>query len=473
MSTLFFEGFNISNNNRDIYLDPKYWTKSLGTVPYTQSLSGLFSTVISSNTPNTPADIYTNTFGYINISGAKNFTNPPEYQTYIQLSGVSGIDTSSGIYIAFRVLGLNYNDPITTPPPHAQKVISFNNGDVEYLTIEAIKVTGESSYAPNWSSSFSNGTGIALRVVQNSNNKALYDMRIPGISDYDIRNPASSFFVTGNPNLYSFGISTNSTYTRFVHLELYIKNTGLELRIEGLETKDTYSGNTGLVTIDSGIIDNIKFYNRNISQNMLEYFLPGNQPTANMFWGESAGTISYDDICIIKEDDAAPNYWLGETCRIIPLIFSDNNPFGAFFSQILRDWTSEGFSPPLVSRDGDNNYIYASDSGNIYSIRPTRTDTNPSYMQKDIGGIRIFNEARKVFLNSSFINVYATGAGTENSDFYEIGDQYSLSNTNYNIYNSFVMTNPVTNDVWTSGDIFGTRFDSTFTPSGIFGVKKL
>lgn len=485
MSTLFFEGFNISNVNRDIYLDPKYWTKSLDPAPFTQSNSGIQSTFLSSQSVEPPTLSSLNTYGYISISGAKNFTNPPQFQTHIQLSGISGINTSSGIYISFRVLGLNHNVVTTTSFPHAQKIISFDNGDTEYLTIEAIQVTGASAYAPNWNSQYSNNTGLALRVVQNSNNKVLYDLRIPGISDYDIVNPANSLaFFSESPNLYSFGISrsTAQTQSRFVHFEFYIKNTGLELRVEGVETKDTYSGSVGLMPIDSGNIDNIKFYNRNINTNMFEFFLLGNQPTSNIYWGESAGNICYDDICIVSEDDTAPNYWVGETCRIVPLIFNaslnetDYGRFGLPVSLRNEGWNvvSPDLNSHLMSRDGDNSFISSSESGNIYSVRPRRPDLTIPYMQKDIGGIRMFNEARKVFLNTSFINVYGTGVGTSSSDFFEIGDKYDLSSTNYDIYSSFAMKNPATNNVWTSGDIFGTYINVySFVSSGIFGVKKL
>jgi len=474
MSTLFFEGFNISNNNRDVYLDPKYWTKSLESFPATRSLSGLLST-ITDQYAGTPLH-YSNTYGYLSISGAKNFTNPPESQTHIQLSGISGINTSSGLYLSFRVLGLNHNDPLTTAFPHAQKIISFSSGDTEYLTIEAIRVTGESSYSPNWNSAYSNNTGIALRIIQNNVNKALYDLRIPGIKDYDIASPVNSLFNPPNTNPYSFGIyATDQSYTRFVHLEFYIKNTGLELRIEGLETKDTYSGNTGLIQIDSGNIDNIKFYNRNINSSMLEYFPPGNPSIINMYWGECAGTISYDDISIVLEDNVSPNYWVGETCRIIPLSYSRNNPFSNI-TVVSENWNIEPISAfqYLNTRDGDNTYIYTSESGKIYSFRPGRTESTSSFISKDIGGVRMFNEARKVFLNASFVNVYGTGTGSEASNYYEIGDRYNLSSTNYAIYSSFAMKNPVTNNPWTSGDIFSTfSAFQDFRPSGIFGFKKL
>ena len=85
----------------------------------------------------------------------------------------------------------------------------------------------------------------------------------------------------------------------------------------------------------------------------------------------------------------------------------------------------------------------------------------------------MFNEARKTFLNTSFINVYATGAGTGINNYYEIGDIHNLTSTNYQMFNSFIMMNPVTNSPWVSGDIFKTSNAGSFGPSGMFGVKKL
>lgn len=480
MSTLFFEGFNIPNNNLDIYLDPKYWSKSLGTAPATSYLIERMNTdktdqiSFGDQTPNLSSD---NTFGYVCMSGAKSFTNPPESPTYLQLSGISGLPTSSGLYIGMRVIGFNYD--VTQAFPYAHKLITFCSGQNETLSIEAVCISGESSYAPDWSSSYSSTSGLGLRIVQGGVNKALYDLRMPTIQDWDIRRPENS-------NDYSFGIvraGVAIAETRFMHLEFYIQNTGLELRIEGIETKDTYTGSSGLISISSGSIDNIKLYNRRINNSMLTYAPNGSRFNINVGRGECGGIIGYDDLSIIIESGSAPNYWVGETCRIIPLQFNNSNipygwPVNNLASRILNTgWIEYPFNYTnniLDIRDADNKYISASDSGSIYSMRPMRQQTIDSYMQKDIGGLRIFNEARKVFLNTSFINVYGTGAGTGVANYYEIGTPYNLTSTNYQIFNSFIMFNPVTNTPWVSGDIFQTYPGyGAFGPSGIFGVKKL
>lgn len=476
MSTLFFEGFNIPNNNLDIYLDPKYWSKSLGTVPETSYLTERYITnktlqqTYGNQIPDLPSD---NTFGYVCLSGAKSFTNPPQSQTYLQLSGISGLPTSSGLYIAMRVIGFNYD--VTQTFPYAQKLITFCSGNNETLSVEAICISGESSYAPDWSSSYSSTSGLGLRIVQGGVNKGLFDLRMPTIQEWDIRRP-------GNSDNYSFGIvrktQNAANETRFMHLEFYIQNTGLELRVEGIETKDTYSGSSGIISISSGLIDNIKLYNRKINNSMLTYSSDGSILNIVQGQGECGGIIGYDDICIVTESGSSPNYWVGETCRIIPLKFNNsNNPYGwsvpYLQSRILNTgWTEYPYdytTDLLDIRDADNKYISASDSGSIYSMRPMRQDTTASYMQKDIGGLRIFNEARKVFLNTSFINVYGTGAGTGIANYYEIGSIYNLTSTNYQIFNSFAMNNPITLNPWTSGDVFR----ASFGPSGIFGVKKL
>lgn len=473
MSTLFFEGFNIPNNNLDIYLDPKYWSKSLTTVPYTAFLKNDTSAQKDYPAASNPST-YFHTFGYLAISGSKSFTNPPETQAYIQLSGVSGLPTSSGLYIGMRVLGLNYNPLISFP--HPQKLITFCSGNNETISIEAVCVTGESSYAPNWSSSWSSQSGLGLRIVQNNTNKALYDLRMPDVSDLDIKIPGST---TGT----SYGVIRRnfSNQTRTLHLEFYIKNTGLELKIEGIETKDSYTGSQGLISINSGIIDNIKLYNRIVTNEMSTTFYNniGNG------YGECGGIIGYDDISIITESGSAPNYWIGETCRIIPLRFHHNLsnvfgwPIGYMQNKVLNTgWNEYAINGDLTNildlRDADDKNISTADSGSIYAMRPSRQQTTDYYMQKDIGGLRMFNEARKLFLNTSFVNVYGTGAGTDTNDYYPIGDIHNLTTTNYQIFNSFIMFNPVNNNPWVSGDIFRTYAGyGAFGPSGIFGVKKL
>lgn len=496
MSTLFFEGFNIINTNREMYLDSKYWSKQFSSDPKILALFNTESTTSSDNFLYQPT-ASSPTYGYIGLSGAKTFTNPPESQTYIQLSGVQGLPTSTGLYIGMRVLGLNY-DP-SKPFPHAQKLISFCSGMNEHFVVEAICVTGESAYGSSWNSDHSLSTGIGLRIVQDNSNIAIYDLRIPDIVDLEIRHPIINTAM--NPDVaeslipnFSFGIVSRSSpfraQTRSLHLEFYIETTGLELKVEGIETKNSYNDSIGVQTIVSGTVDNIKFYNRNVTSDMIAWPQQvGSNQNISYGRGECAGLMCYDDITIVSEDSVSPNYWVGETCRIIPLVFSNYNLYG-WPNQDRRQnlgWTEFPGNPDnpytfpasaLDSRDGDNTIISASTSGNIFSIKPVRTTTltenllfgiNYTFLQKDIGGIRLFNEVRKLYLNSSFVNVYGTNNGETLEDYYEIGDIYNVSNNNYKILSSFSMNNPVSNNPWTSGDIFGPNFG----PQGIFGVKKL
>lgn len=469
MATLFFEGFNISNTDSSPYLDDRYWTRPINP----------FYPPLFYNTATPDSDIaYTSTQGVLGISGYFLNTNPIQSPTPLQLSGIPNLD-SDKLYISFRIKGLSYNDMVNNTFPYTAKLLTLCDADNETLNIEVVKTTGTSIQGGSW---LYPDEGIGLSIKQSGNEIGLFDLRIDGLTRYDMSPPNS--FSSVIPSTKSMQIRTaRNDQTRFIHLEFLLDRTtnNISLRLEGSDifnklTSYPYSNYASGQNI--GTINNLKFYSRGIANN-----------TTTNWWdnNETYGTQTYikiDDLVICNNSGYDPKIWIGPKTRIFHLQNEpDLNPF------IKHDWLppkgqwhEEGGT--LYSRDGDSSFKYSDISGSILSFEITNNRImNPgsysNYIQNGIGGIRLFNDVKKTFLDSDFVNVVATGDPTVVNNYIEVGDKYTVTETNYGIKNSFIINNPFTSMPWTSGTFFKERGEfnnggvvRNYT-SGIFGIKKL
>jgi hypothetical protein len=126
----------------------------------------------------------------------------------------------------------------------------------------------------------------------------------------------------------------------------------------------------------------------------------------------------------------------------------------------------------ITSSDGDNSFISTERSGAIAASRPQLVGDYNSFYLNGIGGIRIYNDVRKTFLDSDFVNVYGTGDRMTSGNYQNIGPIHTVSGAFYDLKNSFIFNNPETNTPWTSGTFFRVENNSVKV-SGYFGVKKL
>ena len=90
MAILFFEGFNIRNDDNTPYLDPRYWSRpledapSLALDPDTNEINSNIPTANSNNV------IFNGTYRSLVLSGYRLDTIPPQTPAPIQLNNVSG-----------------------------------------------------------------------------------------------------------------------------------------------------------------------------------------------------------------------------------------------------------------------------------------------------------------------------------------------------------------------------------------------
>lgn len=480
MATLFFEGFNVKNTDGvSTYLDDRYWTR-----PVDPFYPRLFH---SESAPDN--DIrFSATYGYINISGYFLDTNPVQFTTPLQLSGIPNLN-SDKLYVSFRVKGLSYNDTINNSFPYTSKFLTFCDGNNESLSIETVKITGASIQGGTWESP---QDSIGLSIKQSGNEIGLFDLRVEGLTEYMLK------FYGSNQAMAITKLSANYD-TRFIHLEFLIDkltNT-VSARLEGLDILNRLTSYPYLNYASGqniGSINNLKFYNKGYKT-----FQDNYAGLFTVFGVEKY--MSIDDLVICNNSGYDPKMWVGPKTRIYHLRPDiGRTPFRK------NDWlpaTPAGANQDryiLNSRDGDNSFKYSETSGSIISMplidyRILISGSISNYIENGIGGVRVFNDVRKTFLDSDFINVYGTGDISQSGNYIEIGDKYTVTKTNYGIKNSFVMNDPVTSLPWTSGTFFRPRDlpledcggndgfgnlnlcnmggNNASTTSGVFGLKKL
>lgn len=467
MSTLFFEGFNVLDGSQP-YLDTRYWTRPFVNYPVIAHHNA--SDYIYNLTPDPKDPPYRyGTQANILISGYRLDTNPPEFATPLQLSGISNLN-SDELYIAFRVFNLSHNYIYNNNFPYTTKFLSICSGNNEILNIDVVRTTGQPPQSPSWPN---NTDGLGLSVTQNGDVVGLFDLRISDLVDYTISLDHVDYY--GN-NMYPPGIQTTIFQPdRYIHLEFLINRIAnvLNIKIDGVDIYNGLNLNTD-DQLDANIfsfssIDNIKFYSRGVvgAEPANEIYIAGLQHRG----------IVLDDLIIHNNSGSSPNSWIGPDARIYHM----NNRFGDYGYEtnkqfVKKDWNQGAAIDGLTVRDNDNSYLYSSNSGDIVALQAggsyltDEADYN-EYIKDSIGGVRVFGEVAKTQLNSDFTFVY--GTGLDGSAYVDIDDPITISKTNYQIKNSFLLENPVTQQSWGDSSSFFKPQGYAYATSGYFGIKKL
>lgn len=486
MAILFFEGFNIRNDDNTPYLDPRYWSRPLEDAPSLALDPDTNETNFNIPTANSNNVISNGTYRSLVLSGYRLDTIPPQFATPIQLSNISGL-YSDEVYISFRVAGFGHNYTLSQYP-YTTKFLTLCSGEKELLAFDIVRTTGVSVQGGSEWQYPTQGIGISVKQTGNNNSMTqigLFDFRVGGITNYDIINFSNPFNpnIDYNPTMIVNAVEINSsqgtsTYfnRRFVHLEFFINtlDNRVRMKIDGFDVLNK-AGRQPLPVFASGsrpfgVFDNLKIYNKGVIE------------SAYSDTTLDRGNIIIDDFAICNNSGDSPNTWMGPNTRIFNLsLAATEDP-----DTSLKEWSASAGSTNsrLNSNDGDSSYIFSQTTGQIYSSRlgfdQGGTAFSGFFSESDnIGGIRVFNVVRKTFLDSDFVNVYGTGEGSLNNDFLPIGENYIIDHTNYFIRNSFVFNDPHTNSAWTTGTFFiedPTTYNQGYyavKTSGYFGVKKL
>lgn len=391
--------------------------------------------------------------------------------SYIKLSGFPSISGSKS-YFGVRCLGIetkhqDYHNDIYPLGRFGYKhpFIAFCSGNTTGLILNFVYITGEHLLPLVTDDSANNNIGpkysIGLEVEQNGGVSGIFDLNISDtISNYRITPlycggtfpytaATSSAKIPVNSNYKILTIAntrSSSAYSavisRWTHFEFEMDHsTGrLRTKIEGVdalvENKDTDIDreNWDIEIYISGFkYDNIRFFNRTYHTGMYQCdgsYEPGFGGFSNSYLPWKYGCYYYlgaltllDDITLVDNTGIAPTNYVGYDAKVLPL-----NPgagptslgTNATISDGLLQWQTNASSArrALASLDKDVSTIYASESGLINAIRysnintSVNADPNSSWrvsFNDGIGGVKVYNNARKNFLDSSFINVIRSG----------------------------------------------------------------
>lgn len=392
-----------------------------------------------------------------------------EHPTYLQASGFS--PPSGNIsYLNMRCLGLESKHTGYSDYPYRHTLFSYNSGDTSQLTVNIVKITGTTNLIPingknetlalevqqnnNTLGYFdlnivNNITGYRIASVYNTNNTIL--------------TPAHTLSYYGR---------YTSLISRWTHLEfsidesqeeptLFINAEDINLPVINFNNEVNREDWEIGLPISGFKFNNLRFYNRTYSSSII------NDGTFPIYYiGPNDGGQSYyymfgknwllDDLVLIDSSLPEPSYWLGSTARVSQLapgmsggVFI-NNTVGTVLARLvddairvdgIKDWTTNStltFGNTVLSShrkalsylDSDLNSIEAINSGAIdavaFSSRQLYINVDggnsPIYgfpydnnsiwretLNEAVGGVKIYNSARKKFLDTKFVNVFRSG----------------------------------------------------------------
>jgi hypothetical protein len=396
--------------------------------------------------------------------------------TYIQLSGFPQAQGTK-TYFGARFLGLetkhtDYDsriDSLRFDKPgrfdYRHPLLAFCSGNTTGLLISIIKATGN-----NLQLLENQKMTMGLQVEQNGQILGVFDLNMNDtINQYHLSSVFHNYaggatiddiggkiltlgYIRKAPNMYNYRSDLTFLFSRWNHLEFLINKDGensyIAAKIEGVDVPvididDTNSDKETWpleIPISGFAYNNIRFFNRTYYKDLIPLWLEPNFYVVNhgAYYTRGATTL-IDDITLI-DDVGQPGFWLGPTAKVLPLSpgISTNLDNNGNISDRLLEWTTNSSSQrrALKNFDGDIGVLETTVSGAISAVRfdnhnfgadsfsAWRTQFNDG-----IAGIKIYNNARKNFLDTQFANVFFTGISDNQATYTQL-----LINTDRDIY---------------------------------------
>jgi len=387
-------------------------------------------------------------------------TNNLETPTYLQ---ASGFPSPSGniSYLSMRCLGLESKHSDYSTYPHRHTLFSFNSGSLPCLTVNVVKITGN-----NLSTLNNKKETLALEIQQNDQTVGYFDLNIYGmINRYQI---SSVFDSTTNKILTiadtNKGDGFSAMISRWCHLEFSIDQSVnpplLYLNVEDINIPVVNSNPNILkeswdlsLPISGFNFNNLRFYNRTYSNSVMNGITSSIQ--GEDLWKDSwyymRGRVwLLDDLVLVDNADPPPSYWIGSSAKVMsiypgvsgslvdnygasdgllkwykdPTVRSITKTFnddGSPSNSTYYDYSSHRRA--FLVPDADGNNVTAIISGNIDAIKMSGPnyksniywdafDTDSVWrgsFNDAIGGMKVYNSARKKYLDTKFINVMYSG----------------------------------------------------------------
>jgi hypothetical protein len=385
--------------------------------------------------------------------------------TYLKISGFPDISGSKS-YFGMRCLGIetkhqdywNAVHPLGRFGPK-HPLLAFCSGNTTGLILNIVAISGNHLLPLRTDDPpLNEGRRISmgLEVEQHGASSGIFDLNIGDtISDYRITpiycagSPYDAFstpvYIPTNSDYKLLTIATSprggsvrSVSSRWTHFEFEIdhENGVIKAKIEGVDALventdiDTNREDWNIAINISGFkYDNIRLFNRTYISGIA---CDGHQGYFPKPWSDIGmlntayyyhGAITlYDDITLIDSAGPAPNYYVGYDSKILPLHpgIIGANPYplnqDSNVADGLLQWDTNVSShrKALTSLDKDVSNISTSTSGAVNAVVYSNInlsvdiDTNSLWrttFNDGIGGIKVYNSARKNFLDASYINV--------------------------------------------------------------------
>ena len=377
--------------------------------------------------------------------------------TYLQVSGFSAPQSGQS-FLNARIHGIETKDANFHTSDKAGRfdakhpLVAFCSGNTTGLILNIIKTTGNHLEVIE-----DTKMTIGIEVEQLAGVSGTFDMNISNdLQEYRIRSlfsPGGTFYHGGTvqaSELEDIGgrilmptTNKNATtvpQTRWCHFQFGIIETGtipyIQIKLDNIDllsipVNDSISDKDlweDKISISGFNYDNIRFFNRTYNgsipiaytstSNGINYFDQSQESKSSYYmWG--ANTL-IDDV-ILNDGSGQANTFLGSNAKVIPFTPGVNGSVtdGGIVPDPYREWSTNTTSHrvALKNLDGDTGKISASildkrtaipyASGNIPGILP---EDNWRFQVEDaIGGVKIYTQAKKEFLDSAFIPIIKTG----------------------------------------------------------------
>ena len=385
--------------------------------------------------------------------------------TYLQLSGFA-LPQSGESFLNARIHGIETKDTNYHTSDKAGRfeakhpLVAFCSGNVTGLILNIVKTTG------NHLDTIENTKmTIGLEVEQLAGVSGTLDLNIGNdLQDYRIRSlfsPGGAYYHSGTvqaSELSDIGgrilmptTNKNTTtvpQTRWCHFQFGIIQTGttpyIQVKLDNVDLlkipaddtitdKDLWSDR---ISISGFNYNNVRFFNRTYNGSIPIAYTTSHSSFGNVtysnrihdsksqyyMWG--ANTL-IDDL-ILNDGSGHANSFLGSNAKVIPFTPGLTNEYGydevaddGLVPDPYREWTTNASSHRIALKnlDGDTGKISSSTLGKRTAV-PFGSGNIPGIQANDgwrfkvedaIGGMKIYTQAKKEFLDSAFIPIMKTG----------------------------------------------------------------
>jgi len=388
--------------------------------------------------------------------------------TYLQISGFN-LPQSGKSFLNTRIHGIETKDTDYHETDRNGRfgakhpLVAFCSGNITGLILNIVKTTGNHIELVEGS-----GMTIGLEVEQLQGVSGTFDLNIANdLADYRIRSVfsnGSAYYHNGvaqASDLADIGgrilmPATNNNpnhipQSRWCHFQFGIIQTGespfvqiklddidlLSIPLDDTQTdKDFWSDK---IHISGFNYNNIRFFNRTyngsipMAQGVNSTSSTNTIATSKANYYEWGANTLIDDV-VLNDGSGVANNFLGSNTKVIPFTPGIKGQYGntsvsddGEVEDPYREWTTNANSHRIALKnlDGDNGKlttfvnnaltVVPYGSGNI--IIPDDASRWRNQIQDSIGGLKIYTQSKKEFLDSAFVPVVKTGQIDKN--FYE------------------------------------------------------